>query len=55
MGYSKEEVSAIGNLGLGCGNPLAHVDLQPGEVRPAARLVAPAANGTRKPLVNNSR
>jgi arsenite methyltransferase len=34
IGYSAEELSAIpegANLGLGCGNPLAHASVQPGE------------------------
>ena len=35
LGYSQEQAAAIpqgANLGLGCGNPLAHAALQPGEV-----------------------
>lgn len=34
-GYSKEELDAVpdgANLGLGCGNPLAHAELKEGEV-----------------------
>jgi SAM-dependent methyltransferase len=34
IGYSAEQVAAIpegANLGLGCGNPLAHAEVQPGE------------------------
>src|SRR5690242_20200914 len=35
IGYTAEQAAAIpdgANLGLGCGNPLAHADLRPGEV-----------------------
>ncbi len=35
IGYSADELAAIpegANLGLGCGNPLAHAAVQPGEV-----------------------
>ena len=35
IGYSAEQAAAIpegANLGLGCGNPLAHADLKPGEI-----------------------
>jgi arsenite methyltransferase len=35
IGYSAEQAAAIpegANLGLGCGNPLAHAELRPGEV-----------------------
>jgi arsenite methyltransferase len=34
LGYSKEELATIpegANLGLGCGNPLAHASVKPGE------------------------
>jgi arsenite methyltransferase len=34
IGYSSEQAAAIpgeSNLGLGCGNPLAHADVRPGE------------------------
>jgi arsenite methyltransferase len=34
LGYSQEQLAAIperANLGLGCGNPLAHADVKPGE------------------------
>src|SRR5512143_1690468 len=34
LGYTSEQAAAIpegANLGLGCGNPLAHADLRPGE------------------------
>jgi len=34
IGYTEEQAKAIpdgANLGLGCGNPLAHADLRPGE------------------------
>lgn len=35
IGYTPEQLAALpegANLGLGCGNPLAHADLRPGEV-----------------------
>ena len=35
IGYSAEELAAIpdgANLGLGCGNPLAHAEVKPGDV-----------------------
>ena len=34
LGYSEDQAAAVpegANLGLGCGNPLAHADLRPGE------------------------
>ena len=34
LGYSPEQIAAIpegSNLGLGCGNPLAHAQVKPGE------------------------
>src|SRR6266571_4629479 len=34
IGYSEAEAAAVpaeSNLGLGCGNPLAHADVRPGE------------------------
>lgn len=32
MGYTAEEATLPGNLGLGCGTPVAHANLQAGEV-----------------------
>ena len=39
LGYTEEQMAALpegADLGLGCGNPLAHAEVKPGETRASA-------------------